>query len=125
MLVIPFFALANAGISIEIDALGELVRSPVLLGVLLGLAAGKVIGIAGFVWLATRLKLAALPTGVAFRHIVGVGMIGGIGFTMSIFVSELAFADRPEQLLMAKTGILIASLLAGIAGYLWMRRALR
>src|SRR3569623_571785 len=125
MLVIPIFALANAGISIEIDALGELVRSPVLLGVLLGLAAGKVIGIAGFVWLATRLKLATLPTGVAFRHIVGVGMIGGIGFTMSIFVSELAFADRPEQLLMAKTGILIASLIAGIAGYLWMRRALR
>lgn len=125
MLVIPIFALANAGISIEIGALGELVRNPVLLGVLLGLAAGKVIGIAGFVWLAIRLKLATLPTGVAFRHIVGVGMIGGIGFTMSIFVSELAFADQPEQLLMAKTGILIASLVAGIAGYLWMRRALR
>lgn len=123
--VIPIFALTNAGVTLEFEALGELLRSPITLGTLLGLVLGKVIGIAGFSWLAVKLKLATLPSGADFRQLVGVGIIGGIGFTMSIFVAELAFAGLPEQLVMAKMGILVASLTAGTTGYLWMRWALR
>ena len=123
--IIPIFALANAGVTIESSAFDELLRSPVTLGILLGLVLGKVIGIAGFSWLAVKLKLATLPTGTSMRHIIGIGIISGIGFTMSIFVAELAFTSMPVQLVMAKMGILIASLIAGSGGYLWMRWALR
>lgn len=123
--VIPLFALANAGVTIDAAAFNELLRNPITLGVFFGLVVGKVIGIAGFSWLAVQLKLAALPSGTDFRQLVGVGIIGGIGFTMSIFVAELAFAGMPEQLVMAKMGVLAASLAAGTVGYLWMRWALR
>lgn len=125
LLVIPIFALANAGVMIDFAEFGELVAHPVTLGVMLGLVFGKVVGIAGFAWLAVRVGLADLPSGTHFRHLVGVGLIGGIGFTMSIFITELAFAGMPEQLTMAKTGVLLASLVAGTAGYAWMRWALR
>lgn len=125
LLVIPIFALANAGVVIEFDKLGELVGHPITLGVMLGLVIGKVVGIAGFSWFAIRLGLAVLPAGTSFRQLIGVGIIGGIGFTMSIFVTELAFAGMPEQLVMAKMGVLLASLVAGTTGYVWMRWTLR
>ncbi len=122
-LVIPIFALANAGIPVDLGALGEILGNPVALGVVLGLVGGKLLGIVGFVWLAVRLGVSQLPSGVGFRHILGMGLLGGIGFTMSIFIAELAFANDPQDLLMAKTGILLASALAGGAGYLWLRLA--
>jgi NhaA family Na+:H+ antiporter len=119
--IIPIFALANAGIPIELQGFGDILAHPVTLGVIVGLMLGKIIGIAGFSWLALKIGLGSLPAGTNFQQIVGVGILGGIGFTMSIFIAELAFKAHPEQLLMAKTGILIASLLAGIIGYLWLK----
>jgi NhaA family Na+:H+ antiporter len=119
-LVIPVFALANAGIPLEFDSLGETVTHPVMLGVSLGLVLGKFIGITGVSWLLLKLDVAVLPKDTRFTQIAGVSLLAGIGFTMSIFVAELGFAGQAEYLLMAKTGILAASLLAGISGFIWL-----
>lgn len=118
--IIPIFALANAAIPIDWSALGTTVGDPVALGVVAGLVFGKLLGIAGFVWIAVKLGVSPLPHGLNFNHIIGVALLGGIGFTMSIFIAELAFAHSAEDLLMAKTGILAASLIAGVGGYLWL-----
>ncbi|HHH12877.1 MAG TPA: Na+/H+ antiporter NhaA, partial [Thiolapillus brandeum] len=120
-LVIPIFALANAGIPLELSAPGNLLADPVALGVVFGLLGGKLLGITGFVWFTVKLGWSRLPTGVGFSHVIGMALLGGIGFTMSIFIAELAFGGSPDDLLMAKTGILLASLLAGMGGYLWLR----
>ena len=120
-LVIPLFALANAGIPIELDSLGETLTHPIALGVIAGLVLGKLVGIAGLTWLAIKLGLGKLPSGMTTKHLIGVGLIGGIGFTMSIFIAELGFAYEEHSLLMAKTGVLFASLTAGLCGYIWLR----
>ena len=120
-LIIPVFALANAGIPLDFGAFGEVFANPVALGVMLGLVGGKLLGIVGFIWITVRLGWSRLPQGVGFSHIIGMALLGGIGFTMSIFIAELAFAGDPEDLLMAKTGILLASLIAGLGGYFWLR----
>jgi NhaA family Na+:H+ antiporter len=119
-LVIPIFAIFNAGIPLEVGSLGDTFSHPVLLGVTFGLLFGKFIGITGACWLALRLGIGQLPTGTRFSQIAAVSVLGGIGFTMSIFIAELGFADQPEYLLMAKTGVLAASLLAGILGFVWL-----
>ena len=119
-LIIPVFALVNAGIPLEFDTLGETMAHPVLIGVSLGLVLGKFIGITGFSWLVLKLGIAQLPKGTRFTQIAGVSLLAGIGFTMSIFVAQLGFGEREDLLLMAKTGILAASLLAGVAGYIWL-----
>lgn len=119
-IVIPIFALANAGIPLSLDSLGETMMHPVLLGVSLGLILGKFIGITGVSWLLLKLGVATLPKDTRFTQIAGVSLLAGIGFTMSIFVAELGFAGQAEYLLMAKTGILAASLLTGIAGFIWL-----
>jgi len=119
-LVIPLFALINSGIPVDFTTLGETLAHPVTLGVLAGLVLGKFVGIAGASWLALKLGIGQLPAGTSFSQIAGVALLGGIGFTMSIFIADLAFVAQPEQLLMAKTGILAASLLAGVGGYLWL-----
>jgi NhaA family Na+:H+ antiporter len=119
-LVIPIFALANAGIPIDWSSLGDVLTHPISMGISSGLLLGKLIGIAGFSWVAVKLGLTTLPQGLGFKHIVGAALLGGIGFTMSIFVAELGFAHHPEDLLIAKTGILLASLVAGVSGYLWL-----
>ena len=100
--------------------MGETLSHPVTLGVMAGLVLGKFIGITGACWLALRLGLAQLPSNTRFSQIAGVSMLAGIGFTMSIFISELGFAGQPEYLLMAKTGVLSASLLAGLIGFFWL-----
>lgn len=119
-LVIPIFALANAGIPIDLASLGETMAHPVVLGVSAGLVLGKFIGITGASWLVLKMGIAVLPKDTRFTQIAGVSLLAGIGFTMSIFVAQLGFGDREDLLLMAKTGILAASLLAGIAGYIWL-----
>jgi len=119
-LVIPIFALANAGIPIDVSTIGETMTSPVTIGVMLGLILGKFIGIMGFCYVAIKLGIAQLPPNVSFNQIGGVSLLAGIGFTMSIFIAELAFIGQPENLLMAKTGILFASLIAGVVGYTWL-----
>jgi NhaA family Na+:H+ antiporter len=119
-LVIPVFALFNAGIPLEFGTLRETLAHPVTLGVGLGLIVGKFVGTTGACWLALKLGVGQLPAGTRFIQIAGVSLLGGIGFTMAIFIAELGFARQPEYLLMAKTGILTASLLAGMAGYVWL-----
>jgi len=119
-LVIPIFALANAGIFLDFSVLGETLTHPVLLGVSLGLVLGKFLGITGACWLLLKMGVAELPKDTRFTQIAGVSLLAGIGFTMSIFVAELGFEGREDLLLMAKTGILGASLLAGVAGFIWL-----
>jgi NhaA family Na+:H+ antiporter len=119
-LVIPVFALINAGIPIELESFGETMRHPVALGVTLGLVAGKFAGITGASWIALRVGLAQLPTGTRFAQLAGVSLLAGIGFTMSIFIAELGFAGQPELLVTAKTGVLAASIVSGAAGFAWL-----
>jgi NhaA family Na+:H+ antiporter len=114
------FALANAGIPLTFGSLGETLNHPVMLGVTLGLLLGKFIGITGASWLVLKLGVAELPKDTRFTQIAGVSLLAGIGFTMSIFVAQLGFGERDDLLLMAKTGILAASLLAGVAGFIWL-----
>ena len=121
LIVIPLFALANAGITIDFSSIGEVVLEPVSLGIIAGLIGGKVLGIFGVSWLAIKLKLAKLPKESSMSQIFGVAFLGGIGFTMSIFVADLAFIGSEELIFQAKVGILLASLLAGFFGYFWLR----
>ncbi|MBF0454315.1 MAG: Na+/H+ antiporter NhaA [Magnetococcales bacterium] len=118
--VIPIFALINAGVPMDFSSLGKMVEHPVTLAVIVGLVGGKFLGIAGSCWLALKLGIGQLPHQTRFTHIAGLGLLSGIGFTMSIFIAELAFLHQPNLLLSAKSGILIASLIAGLGGYLWL-----
>ncbi|HOY86492.1 MAG: Na+/H+ antiporter NhaA [Methylotenera sp.] len=119
-IVIPIFAIFNAGIPIQFNSLSDTLTHPVMLGVAFGLFFGKFIGITGACWLALKFGIGQLPTGTRFSQIAAVSILGGIGFTMSIFIAELGFMGQPENLLMAKTGVLLASLLAGVIGYIWL-----
>ena len=121
LLVIPIFALCNAGITIDLSSLGSTLNSPTALGVIFGLIFGKVLGIAGVAWLAIKLKLATLPTNSTMKQIFGVAFLGGIGFTMSIFVTDLAFVGNEALIYQAKVSILLASLISGFIGYFWLR----
>lgn len=116
--IIPIFALANAGVRLE--DVGGALASPVALGVGAGLLVGKTVGISLFAFLAVRLGLGRLPIFTSWRHLVGIAMLAGIGFTVSLFVAGLAFAD-PELADRARVGIFAGSTLAGLAGYLWLR----
>ncbi len=121
LIVIPLFALANAGISINFTEIDEAIVEPVALGIIIGLVVGKVLGIAGVAFLATKLGIAKLPQGSTMNQVFGVALLGGIGFTMSIFVAELAFYGNASAIFQAKIGILAASLFAGILGFIWLR----
>jgi Na+:H+ antiporter, NhaA family len=121
LLVIPLFAFANAGISIDFSSISDTIMEPVSLGIIKGLILGKVIGIFGVSWLAIKLKIAKLPENTSMSQIFGVSFLGGIGFTMSIFVAELAFFNSPDLIFQAKIGILSASLFAGLFGYFWLK----
>jgi Na+:H+ antiporter, NhaA family len=119
-LVLPLFALSNAGVRLVGEDLSVLARTPVALGVFFGLVLGKPIGIVTFSWLATKLKVAELPAGVRWSHVIGAGMLGGIGFTMSLFIASIAFRGALETT-EAKMAILVASVAAGVFGYLMLR----
>jgi len=119
-LILPLFALANAGIVFTSDTLFEAVNSHVTIGVVSGLLVGKVIGILGFSWLAVRLGLGQLPSTVHWGHVLGVALLAGIGFTVAIFVSGIAF-DNHALIDQSKIGIFGASLVAGVVGYLILR----
>ncbi len=141
-LIMPIFALANAGITINLDLVKALV-SPLALGILLGLLVGKPVGIILATWLGSRLNLGSLPKGVTWRHILGAGILAGMGFTMSIFITTLAFGSGghaqwmgfrlanpalmeisiDEITSLAKLAILVASTIAGVTGYLILRTA--
>ena len=121
-LIVPIFALANAGVVLSGDALRGAVSSSVTIGVALGLLIGKTVGVSGFTLLATRFGLSALPAGVSRLHVVGVSIVAGIGFTVALFVTALAFngsAAGDE----AKIGVLAASLVAAVVGLFVLRLA--
>lgn len=119
--IIPLFALANAGVALGGNLISAF-ENPVTLGVVLGLVIGKPLGITLFAWGAVKAGLARLPSGVSWAAIHGVSWLGGIGFTMSLFIGNLAFG---ESVLLddAKIGVLTASVLAGVVGYVLLRRA--
>jgi Na+:H+ antiporter, NhaA family len=119
--IMPVFALANAGITLEGD-LASLVLQPVSIGIILGLVFGKQIGITFFSWLSVKLGIASLPPDVSWIELYGTAWLGGIGFTMSLFVANLAFPGHEELLTNAKIGIIIASLTAGILGFLILKK---
>lgn len=119
--VMPVFALANAGITLD-GISAENIVTPMSSGVFLGLLVGKFTGIAGVCWLFVKLKWASLPDKLTFKTITGISLLGGVGFTMSLFITNLAFQSSPELVLQAKLGILAASLLAGLLGYLVLRK---
>jgi NhaA family Na+:H+ antiporter len=114
-LIIPIFALANAGIELSSDTLSEALTARVTAGVALGLVVGKLVGVSLFTWIAVKLRLSRLPRGATWTHVVGLAAVAGIGFTVSLFITGLAFDDR---LLIdeAKIGILGASLVAALIG---------
>ena len=121
LIVIPLFALANAGISIDFSAISKIVLEPVSLGIIAGLILGKVAGIAGISYLAVKLGIAQLPQGSTMAEVLGVAFLGGIGFTMSIFVADLAFLGNETLIFQAKIGILLASSFAGLTGFIWLK----
>jgi NhaA family Na+:H+ antiporter len=117
--IMPIFALANAGVVLS-GNLSSIISTPSALGILCGLILGKQIGITLFAWISVKVGLAELPSNVTWKHIYGIGVLGGIGFTMSLFIANLAFAD--ENLLnISKTAVLAASLIAGCIGMLVLR----
>ncbi|WMQ74405.1 MAG: Na(+)/H(+) antiporter NhaA [Sodalis sp.] len=123
-LILPLFAFANAGISLRCAAPWHLV-SLLTLGIAVGLVVGKPLGIVLFTAAAVKLRLARLPAGMAFYHIAAVGVLCGIGFTMSIFITNLAFGQGdPTTIMLAKVGILSGSVIAALLGYLLLRAVL-
>ena len=121
-LILPLFALANTGVVMGAGWAGRLFDANSL-GIILGLVAGKPIGVGLFAYSAVMSGVCRLPSGVGWVHVVGAGFLGGIGFTMSIFITNLAFEGAPASIASSKLAILVASLVSGIAGYLWLRFA--
>ena len=121
-LIVPLFALANAGVPLG-ASVATAVGSPVAHGVLLGLLVGKQVGILAFSWAVVRFGWAQLPSSVTWRHIWGAGWVAGIGFTMSLFIGELAYAGEAGLLDVTKVAILVASVIAATGGLLVLRSA--
>lgn len=119
--IMPIFALSNSGVDLSGDLVAKF-QSPVTIGVMVGLMFGKVFGVVGFAYLLIKLKWASLPFGMNMKHLVGAGFLAAIGFTMSLFISGLAFKD-PLLQAEAKLGILVVSILGGVIGFLLIRWA--
>lgn len=119
-LIIPIFALSNAGVSLDIN-LGTLFSTNIAVGVALGLLVGKVVGVVGATLLMIKLKVAPFPVGMNVKNLFGIGLLASIGFTMSLFVTSLAFT-HPEYMVQAKIGIFSASIIGGILGYITLSR---
>ncbi|MET0858331.1 MAG: Na+/H+ antiporter NhaA [Telluria sp.] len=119
-LILPLFALANTGIVIGANWATELASSNSL-GIFMGLELGKPLGIVLFSFAAVSLGVCKLPLDLSWRHVLGAGMLGGVGFTMSIFITNLAFPGQADTITASKIAILLASLTAGVAGFLWLK----
>ncbi len=120
--IVPIFALANAGVHLSGSALADAATAPVTLGIVVGLVIGKPLGITLFAYAAVKSKISSLPPGVTWRHIVGGGAVAGIGFTVALFITRLAF-DGEVYVDEAIIGVLVASLLSTAAGYAILRGA--
>lgn len=121
-IVLPIFALANTGIVIPADWMADL-TSPNSVGIAAGLLVGKPLGVVAFGAAAIASGICRLPSDLNWSHIVGAGLLGGIGLTMSIFITNLAFAGHPDAVVSSKMAVLAASLMAGTLGFLWLRLA--
>ena len=121
-LILPVFALANAGVRLDVDVAATL-REPVAIGVFIGLVLGKQLGITLAAATVVKLGFASLPAGVGWRHVYGAAWLGGIGFTMSLFIGTLAYGEGSPELALAKIGVLAASIVAGIGGFAILRGA--
>ncbi len=119
-IIIPIFALANGGLSLAIDA-EQLFSTNVALGVALGLLVGKVVGVVGVTLLLVKLKVAPFPTGMNVTNLFGLGLLASIGFTMSLFITSLAFESQ-VYMTQAKIGIFVASIIGGVLGYVLLNR---
>jgi NhaA family Na+:H+ antiporter len=120
--VVPVFALANAGVSLTGDAVAGVVSNPVTTGVVLGLVVGKAVGVFGATAVAVRVGIGRLPAGTTWRHVLGLSTAAGVGFTVALFVTSLSF-DAPATADAAKVGILAGSTIAGVLGYVLLRTA--
>lgn len=118
-IILPLFAFANAGVTINAEAFSYF-KSPVTLGIILGLIVGKIIGVFLFTKLMVVFKICKLPRGIGWGHVLGLGFLAAIGFTMSLFITDLAY-DNETYLVQAKMGILSASIIAGLIGYFYLR----
>lgn len=124
-IVVPLFAFANVGVPIDPSALQEYGAASLARGIALGLVVGKVLGIVLAAWLLVRIGVARLPEGSRWSHIVGVGLLAGIGFTVSIFITDLAFPVNQQLANVAKLSIVVASTVSAFAGYIVLRRSKR
>ena len=122
--VLPLFALSNAGVTFSANAMSGLLSSRIAWGIVLGLVLGKPLGIVGFSKLAVQFGIAKLPRAVSWLQMTAVGFLAGIGFTVSIFISGLAF-DDPMHVMEAKTAVLVATVVAGVGGYFALRHEAR
>jgi NhaA family Na+:H+ antiporter len=120
--ILPLFALFNAGVALDAESSAALLE-PISLGIILGLFVGKQLGVTLFGWLAIKSGRAAMPEGVTWSQLWGVSCLAGVGFTMALFIGELAFLD-PSMIAEAKIGILAASLVSGIVGFVILQKAL-
>ena len=121
LFIVPFFALGNAGVIIDSSMLAQL-TNPIVLGIAAGLIIGKPLGIFLFTKLLTLLNWGHLPQGVTWSQVIGAGFLAGMGFTMSLFITDLAFKD-PELQIIAKVSVLVASIISGIIGYIILVRS--
>lgn len=121
-MIIPLFALCNTAINIDKNWI-QIITEPYSLGILFGLTFGKPLGIVSFIFIALKLKLTRLPKDINWNQLIAVGFLGGIGFTMSIFITLLAFEDK-QIINNSKLMILIASLISGTIGYIWLKISL-
>ncbi len=119
--IMPLFALANAGVHVAGEGAGAAFLSATSLGIAFGLFVGKPLGIVLFTWLACKLNFAALPENVSWRELIAISCLGGIGFTMSLFVENLAFANNPALETSAKLGIFCGSIISGFLGFALFR----
>ena len=121
--IMPIFALANAGIKFQGANLSELIHHPITLGVMIGLIIGKPLGVILFSYLIIKIGLAKIPKGLNWSHIIAIGFLAGVGFTMALFISNLALS--PEQEIYSKTGIVIGSIFSAILGSLFLKRSVK
>ncbi|MBP3679309.1 MAG: Na+/H+ antiporter NhaA [Bacteroidaceae bacterium] len=116
--ILPLFAFANAGIVLNLGAETNIGITNLTMAVALGLVVGKFIGIYLFTWLAIKLRLSTLSQGMTWANLTGISLLGGIGFTVSLFIANLSFSNQPELLDQAKLGVLLGTLIAGLLGYI-------
>ena len=120
IIVLPLFALFNAGVSLSMTEMATAIQSPVTQGIVAGLVIGKPLGVCMLVYAGLKMQIGQLPEGMRFSEVIGAGMLAGIGFTMSLFVTALSFEHAPHLVDDAKIGILTASLISALAASIWI-----